>query len=404
MKATIKSLKIVLLIVIVISNIALCTYAEDIQLTSRTKSDTIISSDSCNYYIINYSSLKYMTSGTLKSGNNIYQKKFNILSGKYHIKKVRTVSGVDYYSFVPVDDTSLRLDVYNASDSEGANIQLFSYNSAYPQAQEFRLIANSDGTYYIMPRLSTTRVLASVSDGENANIELATKSGSSLQKWIIKRDKLVTTYSNSLNDSTYSPSRAGRYAIRQGANPNFTDYPDTGSNCCNFASQCIYAGGVEFKPNSPVKLITSRDDTDNWFTEKVLASEFWTSLSWSKSTEFYQHMSENFEAYRIIRYQSAWDAAVDFDYVCSNVSMGDVWQYGNMEYLEHSMVIYNRTECDGLHKGSESNECPRYGLTDLIYAQNNTATANNYINGHVYYALLEYFDRNVVFYDMTSML
>lgn len=393
-----KKLKIItafLVILVLIINGLIISSASSIELTSRTRSDPIISSDTCNYYIINYSSLYYVTSGSLQSGNNVYQKNYNILSGLYNIKKVRTISGVDYYSFIPVDDSSLRLDVYNAVDNENANIQLFSYNSAYPQAQEFRLIANSDGTYYIMPRLSTTRVLTSASNNNNANIQLATQSNSDLQKWIIKRDKLVVNYNNAINNSTYSPSRAGRYALIQGVTRNTEDYPNLESNCCNFISQCLYAGNVTFKPTD-ITLLTSTSNTDNWFCKKFIS--FKTSDSWISSTNFYQHMADNAEANRIIHYQSAWDALNDYDYLCDNITMGDVWQYGDIEYIRHSMAIYGKEICNGCHKNDADLTCLRQGATDLLYAQN----TSDYKDGHVYYVLLANHDKNVVFYDMTN--
>lgn len=392
-----KILITVLLIISISLNSMILSSASSLELTTRTRSDPIISSDTCNYYVINYSSLLYMTSGTLMSGNNVYQKEYNILSGLYNIKKVRTVSGVDYYSFVPVDDTSLRLDVYNAVDQENANIQLFSYNSAYPQAQEFRLIQNSDGTYYIQPRLSTTRVLGTVSDDNTSNIQLVTQSNSDRQKWIIKRDKLVINYNNAVNNSTYSPSAAGRYALIQGQTPNTTDYPDMrGGNCCNFMSQCLYAGNVSMKPTE-ITNSTPTDDTDNWFCKKNTLS-FRVSKSWASSTAFYQHMSDNFGANRIIQYQSAWDALTDYDYLCNNLTMGDTWQFGDMEYLTHSMVIYGKATCNGTHRNSAEWACIRQGATELIYAQN----SDKYINGHVYYALFSHHDKNVVFYDISN--
>lgn len=246
--------------------------------------------------------------------------------------------------------------------------------------------------------MSTTRVLTTTSDGENANIQLATKTNSDCQKWIIKRDKYILTYTNSPNTTTYSPSKAGRYALIHGTSPNFDDYPDTGSNCCNFVSQCIHTGGVNFNPISPTALITSKTDLNNWFTTKIVGSQFWTSETWSSSTSFYEHMTIKQEPYRIIRYQSAWDALCDYNYLVSNLTMGDVWQFGNMDYLEHSMAIYNKTECSGTHNSVSQYVCPNQGNEELIYAQN----SSDYINGHVYYTLFNYHNKNVVFYDMTK--
>lgn len=151
MKKITKILSTIIIISILITNTLFSAFATTHDLTSRTKSDPITSSESINFYIINYSSLKYMQSGTIASGKNIYQKSYNILAGKYHFVKKSVISGIDYYNIVPIEDTSLRLDVQNASNSDGANLGLFVNNPPYASAQEYRFIANSDGTYYIMP-------------------------------------------------------------------------------------------------------------------------------------------------------------------------------------------------------------------------------------------------------------
>lgn len=87
----------------------------------------------------------------------------------------------------------MRLDVVNASNSDGANIGLFVENSAYSQAQRFKLTMTNSSTvksYRIMPKLSSTRVL-SVTSGSlvsGANIQLATSSNSyAYQDWIFER-------------------------------------------------------------------------------------------------------------------------------------------------------------------------------------------------------------------------
>lgn len=401
MRKHIKNFFCLLITILIVLSSMITTFATT-TLTDRTKSDPIIASSSCNYYFINYDTLKYVSADSISSGEKLYQRNYNILVPKFRFVYTRTENGHNYYNIISVDDNTLRLDVKNAVDVNGTNIQFFVNNPSYSSAQEFRFITNSDGTYSIMPRLSSTKVITASSSSDHANIVLSQNTGSSLQKWVVKRDKLVTTFSNSINDDDYSPSRAARYALIQGTSPNFDDFPDTGQNCTNFASQCLYTGNFAMKPENP-SILTDREDTDNWFTKKVIGSSFWTSHSWSQASNFYQHMVDNFEMFRTVEYQTGWDALLDFDYICSNITMGDMYQYCDMESIYHSMFIYNKTTCDGNHKGNVDS-CPRAGYTELIYAQNVGAQSDNYINGHVYNVILNRLNRGFIFYDVTSFL
>lgn len=47
--------------------------------------------------------------------------------------------------------------------------------------------------------------------------------------------------------STYDPAKASEYALKYYAsyNPNYSNYNSIGGDCCNFVSQCLYAGGLE---------------------------------------------------------------------------------------------------------------------------------------------------------------
>ena len=75
------------------------------------------------------------------------------------------------------------LDVYQASDTNGANIQVYFDNGT--DNQKWRIIQNANGTYRIMPAISSTRCADVYGGGTNsgADIKLWTYSGNTNQQW-----------------------------------------------------------------------------------------------------------------------------------------------------------------------------------------------------------------------------
>lgn len=125
------------------------------------------------------------------AGSNIWQ--FNYSGSDAQLFQVTTAeSGISnssgYHQLVPKSNTSLRVDVSNASNSDGANIQLFVSNGGYG-AQSFKFISNGDGSFRIMPHLSSTRVLSIAGNSADAmeNVQLRTWTQHDSQKWILKK-------------------------------------------------------------------------------------------------------------------------------------------------------------------------------------------------------------------------
>lgn len=146
------------------------------------------------YYIKNQRTGKYLTAASTSSGANIYQANFTGGSlQKFKLVKTST-TGTAYYNIVSAANTSLRLDVVNASDSSGADIKLFVENPSYASAQAFKLVqtvnASTINSYKIMPQLSSTNVLSikSASLLSGANVQLGTSSSSATyQDWVFER-------------------------------------------------------------------------------------------------------------------------------------------------------------------------------------------------------------------------
>lgn len=142
-----------------------------------------------HYYIKNVKTGKYLTvanySSTIKG--NVVQQTLNYYSWQcFQLVNKTTIDGLTYYEIVSDDlHTQLRVDVENASDTDGTNIQVYTRNTSYISAQRFSFISNGDGTYRIKPQLSSDKVLDVVngSSAENTNVQLYTYTGVEQQKW-----------------------------------------------------------------------------------------------------------------------------------------------------------------------------------------------------------------------------
>lgn len=156
-------------------------------------------SDNNLYYIKNKGSNKYLT---VTSSGNVVQKSLNNLeTQRFFIRASNTYS--NYYTITPDSNSSKRLDVYNATDANFQNIQVYDENLAYLSAQSFKFILCSNTSYQIMPKLSTTRVLdvTNASNSNDANIQLyqkrvdGTDPLSAYQEWyLIKATKSLLSF------------------------------------------------------------------------------------------------------------------------------------------------------------------------------------------------------------------
>ncbi len=145
--------------------------------------------DGKTYFVRNVGTGKYLTCvNTTNPNRNIVQQGFRYLeSQRFTLDHITTYNNNKYYEMISNHTSDeYRIDVDNANDANGTNIKLFDDNPDYPNAQCFAFISNGDGTYRIMPRLSSTRVFEVVngSTAENANVQLWTYNSSlSYHKW-----------------------------------------------------------------------------------------------------------------------------------------------------------------------------------------------------------------------------
>lgn len=120
-----------------------------------------------------------------------------------------TYSADQFWEFIPIGNGQYKilnkgvqkaLDVNNAADKNGTNIQVYDDNGS--SAQKWKLNLESDGTYTLQPACSDDKVM-NVEGGtatNGANVDLYQNSSSSAQKFTIKIGT-QTTYSSSVNTS-----------------------------------------------------------------------------------------------------------------------------------------------------------------------------------------------------------
>lgn len=127
-----------------------------------------------DYYIKNVSENKYLTVNDKAMSLTGFTASDNQKWKLRHYKD-------GFYKISPSSNLSLYFDVNNNSNTEGRSVALGAW-TGYPTAQTWQLKYNSDGSYYIVPLVSTTRGLT-----YNNGFSITTLNGNNNQKWIIEK-------------------------------------------------------------------------------------------------------------------------------------------------------------------------------------------------------------------------
>lgn len=177
------------------------------------------------YYIRNAYSNRYLDAETTK---NVAQYQFN--GGANQQWRCMDAGNGNFY-LIPQHNTAMRLEVYYDVDADGQNISIWEHNTAGPL---FRFNAAGNGSYYIQPAISGTRVIEvqDRSTSSGANVVLNTKTGSDNQKWY---------FEPCLTDGRQAPTitSGSTYYIR---NLNSGKYLDV--NTGNDVRQKVFTGGA----------------------------------------------------------------------------------------------------------------------------------------------------------------
>lgn len=152
--------------------------------------------------------------------------------------------------------------------------------------------------------------------------------------------------------SGYSATAAAEYAIDYALTYN-DEYPTYSSDCTNFASQCVHAGGIDMDGSE--SLIGTYDSTTEWFC--IPRSEwhgnyeyesFAVTTSWIRVTDFNTYMRSVADRVSVKNTVSS---------LYSSCEMGDVVQLmskaSGTPY--HSIVISNRNLSTAYYCGHSSN-------------------------------------------------
>lgn len=120
------------------------------------------------YYVRNYNSGKYLQA----SGNfsPLTQRTFN---GSRNQQWEIRHTGSGWYTFVPMSDVDIRIDVTNGDDYNGQDLQTCVSNNT--NAQAFRILPNGDGTYRLQTKSSYN---SKTKPGSNSNMVMEVTSGS----------------------------------------------------------------------------------------------------------------------------------------------------------------------------------------------------------------------------------
>lgn len=152
------------------------------------------------YYIRNYYTGKYMTVDGSSANSNVCQRTFTGNSNQQFKLSFVSAVGAYYYNIVPMNNTSLVLDLANNSTSNGANIKVFTPNPSYASAQQFKFVKNDDDTYRIIPKRceqsspNEALEVAGPSTADGANIQIWDYKAIANQKWII--ESTTDSYAN----------------------------------------------------------------------------------------------------------------------------------------------------------------------------------------------------------------
>jgi hypothetical protein len=178
------------------------------------------------------------------------------------------------------------------------------------------------------------------------------------------------------------------YAKCYSLTPNIKEYPYyQGFDCTNFVSQCIKAGGINYRCNK-------WDDLDSWFSNTNKANDSsQVSLTWRGARYFRRYWGNenglgNNKAFKYVEIRAS-DVLDNFEDIYSFLKVGDVIQYGkksNNYIPNHTQIIINKTYNNS------------YNISDLYMAQHSV--------NRIYISLYEYIsnfkdkDRKIYLYKI----
>lgn len=158
--------------------------------TLTTEITAAVLKEGAVYMIKNANSGMYMEvkGGTAADGTNVQQWGAET-SASHNTWRVLSAGDGYYYLYSQIDDKiTYLLDVNGNKTDNGTNIGIWSATDA--DAQKFKFVQNSDGTYQIRTKTSNDASCVEIADASTssgANVQQWTANGNSCQNWILEQ-------------------------------------------------------------------------------------------------------------------------------------------------------------------------------------------------------------------------
>lgn len=244
--------------------------------SSDDSATTVVGDESLNGKLVmlkNANSGLYMdvAGGTAANGTNVQQWGASNAASYNTWKLVHAGSGY-YYLYSQVGDgNTYLLDVSYGATANGTNVQI--YQNTYCDAQLFKFVKNSDGTYTIRTKVSQDSScveVASAATSSGANVQEWKVNGATCQNWYVEEVSQSATASPSPSPSTASSAT-----------------PSTSSSVTVTTTVNSWDGGY----TASIDLTNKGSSTvENW-SLKVKKADFDISGSWNvtvtESGEYY---------------------------------------------------------------------------------------------------------------------
>lgn len=254
MKKRLRLLAIFSILIIMIGNATL-TFASNENLEITNQEDEIDFFETTNgrmsnsemrehllnntFYIKNAYSGRYLdVSGGVKSnGTNIQQYEYNGTASQQWNMRYNGDGTITLFSAL---GNNFVMDISGGLNVNGTNVQIYEYNGS--DAQKFKVLGRNNGTMLFPVKVSNFEKTIEVKNSNcknEGNVELNTRNSSWNQEWILEpvaHDWALGTYYTTHN--------------HQEGNNDYSKYvhayPKFNSDCTNFVSQCLLAGGIHY--------------------------------------------------------------------------------------------------------------------------------------------------------------
>lgn len=213
------------------------------------------------YYLKSKYSGMYAT--VKDAGRNTAKLVQNNFTGKAEqIFRISYVSG-GFYKITPLHDPEMRVNVPGSQDSEGQYWQI--YNDTGANGQRFRILPNDNGTYRILPKCSSTRVMyvEGTETSNGATIGMKTwASGAWRMQWILQpvTDFYLNTPVYGQEDSLWCWLAAARMDV----GTQIDSIPSQTEICAAVKGMVVNEGGT-----TEEQAIASRKYSGNKYTYSV---------------------------------------------------------------------------------------------------------------------------------------